>query len=161
MYRQKAAVIQIPLRMAWALTIHKSQGMSLDYMQCALDKVFAFGQAYVALSRARTLDGLQLLTFDGKGIMADPVVEEFYNRIAERQGRPARDVPGLDAPPAERVGGVPAVAAAAAAAAARQRAGSDEAGVTAAGGKRPTAATDDEEDGDDADPEDDPPPKRQ
>jgi len=51
---------QIPLRPAWAITVHKSQGMSLDQLSFDTTKVFAEGQLYVALSRARSREGLHL-----------------------------------------------------------------------------------------------------
>ena len=69
---------QVPLRLAWALTIHKSQGSTLDLVVCDLRGCFTTGQAYVALSRARSMQGLQILNFDPSGVATDPLVESFY-----------------------------------------------------------------------------------
>ena len=70
----------IPIKLAWATTVHKSQGQSLDYVKASLDKtVFAEGQAYVAVSRARSLEGLTLASFDPIVVRASEKVLDFYN----------------------------------------------------------------------------------
>lgn len=75
---------QIPLCLAWALTIHKIQGASLNHASMDLgNSVFEFGQTYVALSRLRTLDGLYLSAFNPNRIKANPLVKEFYSKIPE------------------------------------------------------------------------------
>ena len=72
---------QIPLAAAWALTIHKCQGMTLDRVIMDLKNVFDDGMAYVALSRARCLEGTQLLGFDSRLVKANPRVLDFYSRM--------------------------------------------------------------------------------
>ncbi|KAF4666907.1 hypothetical protein FOZ61_009115 [Perkinsus olseni] len=69
---------QIPLKLSWAMTIHKAQGMSIDCVQVDISRVFAEGQAYVALSRARSIEGLQVLSFDARRFGCSPEVVEFY-----------------------------------------------------------------------------------
>ena len=69
-----AQIKQIPLRLAWAITVHKSQGMSLDSAIIDLSQAFEYGQGYVALSRVRSLEGLYLAGFNDKALMLHPDV---------------------------------------------------------------------------------------
>jgi ATP-dependent exoDNAse (exonuclease V) alpha subunit len=73
-----ASVSQVPLRLAWAITVHKSQGMSLDAAEIDLSKAFAPGQGYVALSRLRSLSGLVLLNSIGPSALSvHPYIASF------------------------------------------------------------------------------------
>ena len=70
----RARITQFPLRLAWAITVHKSQGMSLDEAVMDLSGVFEFGQGYVALSRLRRLSGLHLLGWNSRAFEVHPEV---------------------------------------------------------------------------------------
>ena len=73
----KASISQLPIRLAWAITIHKSQGMSLDHAEIDLSRTFAYGMGYVALSRVRKLSGIRLIGFNPDALRVDPKVLEF------------------------------------------------------------------------------------
>ena len=75
--KKKAFISQLPLRLAWAITIHKSQGMSLDNAEIDLSQTFAYGMGYVALSRVRTLTGIRLIGFNRKALDVDPKILNF------------------------------------------------------------------------------------
>jgi ATP-dependent DNA helicase PIF1 len=70
--KEHASVTQVPLRLAWAITVHKSQGMSLDAAIIDLSRAFEYGQGYVALSRLRKLSGLYLLGLNERALMVHP-----------------------------------------------------------------------------------------
>lgn len=72
---------QVPLILAWALSIHKAQGQTLERVKVDLGKVFEKGQAYVALSRATSMAGLQVMRFDPKKVVAHDKVRSFYSNL--------------------------------------------------------------------------------
>ena len=76
-----AEVYQIPLRLAWAITIHKSQGMTIPYVYAEMHNIFTEAQVYVALSRAKDLNGLFIAGFDRKKIKVNPVAKNFYENL--------------------------------------------------------------------------------
>jgi ATP-dependent DNA helicase PIF1 len=75
-------VSQVPLILAWALTIHKSQGATMDAAEIDVGSgIFECGQTYVALSRVKSLDGLYLTSFDATRIRINKKVKEFYESL--------------------------------------------------------------------------------
>ncbi|MBU1146529.1 AAA family ATPase [Patescibacteria group bacterium] len=96
----RARITQLPLRLAWAITVHKSQGMSLDEAVMDLSDVFEFGQGYVALSRVRKLSGIFLLGWNERTFLVHPdvlVKDGEFRVLSKKAGEifskvPARDI---------------------------------------------------------------------
>lgn len=77
-------ITQIPLILSWAITIHKSQGMTLDTAEIdAGQAIFESGQSYVGMSRVKSLEGLYLRSFDPNRITVNPKVKEFYDGLCK------------------------------------------------------------------------------
>lgn len=72
---------QVPLILAWALSIHKAQGQTLAKVKVDLRRTFEKGQAYVALSRAKSKDGLQVIGFQKNKVMVHQKVVDFYSKL--------------------------------------------------------------------------------
>lgn len=79
--RERATVSQLPLRLAWAITIHKSQGMSLDAAIIDLSRAFTYGMGYVALSRVRSIEGLYLTGINNMALKLHPEIFLFDKKI--------------------------------------------------------------------------------
>ncbi len=91
---------QIPLKLAWACSIHSSQGLTLDYVLADIgDNIFDYGQTYVVLSRVRTIEGLSLISFKKENILVNPKALRLYypeiSALKEIQHGPKTDYIGL------------------------------------------------------------------
>ncbi|MBT5237469.1 AAA family ATPase, partial [Candidatus Peregrinibacteria bacterium] len=78
---EQASAYNFPVTLAWASTIHKAQGASIDSLMISLTRLWESGHAYVALSRARSVEGLFIEQWDERSIFIDPLVQDFYNVI--------------------------------------------------------------------------------
>ena len=85
---------QFPLKLAWAVTVHKSQGLTFDEVAVDAAKSFTYGQVYVALSRCRTMEGLHLISkIPSQKIKADPLVKAYLDSISEDgKALPIKDI---------------------------------------------------------------------
>ena len=81
--RVLASYEQLPLRLAWAITVHKSQGMTLERAKADLSRCFEKGQGYVALSRLKSLEGLQLVGFNDIALQVDSLALKADQRFQE------------------------------------------------------------------------------
>jgi len=91
-----AAISQVPLRLAWAITVHKSQGMSLDAAEVDLSRSFVPGQGYVALSRLRSLKGLKLIGMNQMALQVNPIVSEMDRDFRKRSDSGVLYLQGLE-----------------------------------------------------------------
>jgi ATP-dependent DNA helicase PIF1 len=88
--KKRAGLSQIPLRLAWAITVHKSQGMTLDAARVDLRRAFVEGMGYVALSRVRSLDTLSLAGINQMALRVSPVALEIDENLRSRAQSDAR-----------------------------------------------------------------------
>ncbi len=88
----KAEISQIPLRLAWAITVHKSQGMNLDAAEIDLSKSFVEGMGYVALSRLRRFSGLKLLGVNEVALLINQEIFELDKIFKQMSGEAIRNL---------------------------------------------------------------------
>jgi hypothetical protein len=93
---KKAEIMQYPLRLAWAITVHKSQGMSLDAVVVDLSKSFERGMGYVALSRVRTLAGLTILGMNEEALKVNDEVLEYDESLKARSKKAVGELESLN-----------------------------------------------------------------
>lgn len=105
----RASIMQVPLRLAWAITIHKSQGMTLDTAEMDLSDTFELGMGYVALSRVKKLNGLKLLGLNEIALKVDPLVLEFDKVLRQKSENLAAELAKISS---EEIAGIQQISAA-------------------------------------------------
>jgi hypothetical protein len=92
----KAEISQIPLRLAWAITVHKSQGMNLDAAEIDLSKCFLEGMGYVALSRLSALDGLKLMGINDEALLVNREIMKLDKILKQMSQEAVKYVKKID-----------------------------------------------------------------
>ena len=88
--KKRASISQIPLRLAWAITVHKSQGMTLDAARIDLGKAFVEGMGYVALSRVKNLDNLYLAGINRMALRVSEDAQSINDQLLSRSAADAK-----------------------------------------------------------------------
>ena len=97
--KKRASIEQVPLRLAWAMTVHKSQGMSLDAAVVDLSQAFEYGQGYVAFSRVRRLAGLYVLGVNERAFLVHPSIcreDAVFRTASAAAEKPFSEMPPKD-----------------------------------------------------------------
>lgn len=90
--KRRASIVQLPLRLAWAITVHKSQGMTLDAAQIDLRRAFVEGMGYVALSRVRSLEHLTLDGLNGMALKVSPLARAIDAELQQKSTDAVREL---------------------------------------------------------------------
>jgi hypothetical protein len=91
----KAKITQFPLRLAWAITVHKSQGMTLSFADVDLSKSFLHGMGYVALSRVKSLSGLKILGLNEMALKVEPEIVSIDSYIRQKSEEEEKEINNL------------------------------------------------------------------